>query len=179
MRHFERTLNSTKKFEGRIISVRLDEVELENGKTAFREVVDHSGGVCILALDKENMVTLVQQYRYPYGEEVLELPAGKRELGENPLECAKRELMEETGLAAQQYTSLGELYPSPGYVTEVIYMYLATGLVKNKPNPDEDEFLTVIKMSLAEAVDLVMEGRIKDSKTGLALLKADKLLNRK
>ena len=115
MKLFEKTLTSETKFEGRIIKVLRDTVELENGKTSAREVVCHNGGVCVAALTEQNEVLLVRQFRYPYKEVLLELPAGKLEKGEDPFEAVKREQMEETGTTGENYISLGNLYPSPGY----------------------------------------------------------------
>ncbi len=171
MPHEEKTVSSQTIFTGRVISLRVDEVILENGRQAKREVVDHPGGVCVLPLNENGEVTLVRQFRYPYREELLEIPAGKRDHGEDPLECGKRELEEETGLRAAQYVSLGELYPSPGYFSEVIYLYLATGLTKAAQRLDEDEFLDICTMPLAEAVEQTLQGKIKDAKTQVALLK--------
>lgn len=172
MAHFEKTIKGDYAFRGRIISLRVDEIELENGKTATREVVEHPGGVCVLPLGADDTVTLVRQFRYPYKEELLELPAGKRSPGEDPLECGKRELTEETGLVAAHYQSLGQMYPSPGYVDEIIYLYLATGLTEAEQCLDEDEFLDVCPLPLAEAVQKVLSGEIKDAKTQVLLLKA-------
>ena len=121
----------------------------------------------------------VRQFRYPYKEVLLEIPAGKRDHGEeSPLECGKRELAEETGAKADKYTSLGELYPSPGYCGEVIYMFLATGLTFGDINPDEDEFLNVEKIPFDKALDMVLTGEIKDSKTQCALMKAAVILGK-
>ncbi len=172
MAHYEKTRSQSYVYRGKIISLRVDTAELENQKTATREVVEHPGGVCVLPLDDKGNVTLVRQFRYPYMEELLELPAGKRSPGEDPLECGKRELTEETGFQAEHYTSLGELYPSPGYLDEVIYLYLATGLTQVGQNLDEDEFLDVCTLPLDEAVQMVLAGTIKDAKTQAALLKA-------
>ncbi len=172
MAHDEKTLEQRYVFRGKILSLRVDKAELENQTIATREVVEHPGGVCVLPLDENGNVTLVRQFRYPYMQELLELPAGKRSPGEDPLECGKRELTEETGFTATTYTSLGELYPSPGYLNEVIYLYLATGLTQVGQSLDEDEFLDVCTMPLAQAVDMVLDGSIKDAKTGIALLKA-------
>ncbi|MFA9381486.1 MAG: NUDIX domain-containing protein [Acetanaerobacterium sp.] len=172
MAHYEKTLEQSYIYRGKIVSLRVDKAELENGKTAAREVVEHPGGVCVLPLDEKGNVTLVRQFRYPYMEELLELPAGKRSPGEDPLECGKRELAEETGLSAARYTFLGELYPSPGYLNEVIYLYLAAELTDVGQNLDDDEFLDVCTLPLAQAVAMVMAGEIKDSKTQTALLKA-------
>lgn len=166
-------------YKGRIINLRNDEVELPNGKTAYREVIEHPGGVCVLPLTAENEILFVRQFRYPYKEELLEIPAGKRDHGaENPLECGKRELQEETGATAANFRSLGELYPSPGYVGEVIYMFLATDLTYGETNPDEDEFLNIERIPFDKALKMVMDGEIKDAKTQTAILKTAILLGK-
>lgn len=175
----EKTLNEEYIYKGRIIKVRRDEVELPNGHKSMREVVEHSGGVCVLPLTDRDEVIFVRQFRYPYKEVILEIPAGKRDHGEeSPIECGKRELAEETGAKADKYTSLGELYPSPGYCGEVIYMFLATGLTFGDTNPDEDEFLNVEKIPFDKALDMVLSDEIKDSKTQCALMKAAILLGK-
>ncbi len=175
----EKTLNEEYIYKGRIIKVRRDEVELPNGHKSMREVVEHSGGVCVLPLTDRDEVIFVRQFRYPYKEVILEIPAGKRDHGEeSPLECGKRELAEETGAKADKYTSLGELYPSPGYCGEGIYMFLATGLTFGDTNPDEDEFLNVEKIPFDKALDMVLSDEIKDSKTQCALMKAAILLGK-
>lgn len=175
----EKTLSEEYIYQGRIIKVRRDEVELPNGHKSVREVVEHSGGVCVLPLTDKEEVIFVRQFRYPYKEVILEIPAGKRDHGEeSPLECGKRELAEETGAKAAKYTNLGELYPSPGYCGEVIYMFLATGLTFGDTNPDEDEFLNVEKIPFDKALDMVLSGEIKDSKTQCALLKAAVILRK-
>jgi len=171
MQHFEKTVKSEKIFEGEILSVLFDEVEIENGRNSTREHISHNGGAAVIALDNEGFVYLVEQFRYPYKKVLLEVAAGKLKLGEDPLECGKRELWEETGIKAKNYTSLGEVYPTPGYSNEIIYLYLATELEFGEQNCDEDEFVTVNKMSLDEAVKMVLSGAIKDSKTQIAILK--------
>ena len=123
----ETTVAQNTVFSGRIITVRDDEVVLENGKRTRREVVYHHGGVCVVPFDGENTY-LVRQFRYPYKEVVRESPAGKLEPSEDPLECGKRELEEELGAVAGRYTDLGRFYPSPGYTSEVIHLYLAEEL---------------------------------------------------
>lgn len=159
-------------FNGKIINLRKDIALLPNNATAIREVVEHKGGVCIAPLTDENELIFVKQFRYPYMEEILELPAGKRDsLEENPLECGIRELKEETGTTAQNITFLGELYPTPGYCDEIIWMYLATGLSYGECDPDEDEFLEIYKIPLEKAVEMVMNGEIKDAKTQTLVLK--------
>ena len=162
-------------YKGRIINLRLDCAELPNGKSADREVIEHPGGVGVLPVDQNGDCLLVRQFRYPYMEETLEIPAGKRDKDgdSDPLSCGKRELKEETGAAAENYISLGTLYPSPGYTDEVIYMYLATGLSFGEAQPDEDEFINLCRIPLEEAVKMVMNGEIPDSKTQAAILKAE------
>ncbi len=175
----EKTLSEEYLYEGRIIRVRRDGVELPNGHTSMREVVEHPGGVCVLPLTDENEILFVRQFRYPYKELLLEIPAGKRDRAdEAPLECGKRELKEETGTVAREYTSLGELYPSPGYCAEVIYMFLATGLSYGETAPDEDEFLNIERIPFEKALDMVLAGEIRDAKTQTAILKAAVLLKK-
>lgn len=174
----EKKLSGELIYDGRILSVEKDMVELENGKTAAREVVRHPGGVCVAALDDEGNTFLVRQLRYPYQEVIPELPAGKLDKGsEDPLEAGKRELLEETGLIAREYYDLGKLYPSPGYCDEVIHLYAATGLTRAAQNLDEDEFLEVDRVSLDDAVEMVLTGEIRDAKSQAALLKLKLLLD--
>ncbi len=166
------------KYEGRIIRLRVDKAQLPNGRIATREVVEHNGGVCIAALTEQQELLFVRQFRYPYQEVVLELPAGKIDKGEEPLACGKRELTEETGASAQQYRSLGRLYPSPGYCGEVIHLFLATGLSFGRMNPDEDEFLEVERIPLEKAVQMVLDNEVPDAKTQVAVLKTWALLQK-
>ena len=175
--HSEKTISSELIYKGRIIDFRRDEVELENGEKAIREVVSHPGGVCVVAIDENENVFLVEQFRYPYMKELLEIPAGKLDRGEDPFEAAKRELLEETGVVANSYMSLGQLYPSPGYFDEIIYMYMAKDLEYKSQSLDEDEFLTVKKMPIKDLVYEIMNGNIPDSKTQAAVLKASLILN--
>lgn len=167
----EKPINQEYIFKGKIVNLRVDDALLPNGKTAKREVIEHNGGVMVAPLDSSNNLYFVKQFRYPYMEVVTELPAGKLEKGEDPFEAGKRELKEETGAVAGKYISLGELYPSPGYCGEIIHMYLATELTFGEQNPDDDEFLEVFKIPLDEAVKMVINGEIKDSKTQTAVLK--------
>ena len=173
----EKTLSSETIFDGRILHVRKDMVRLPDGGEAVREVVDHPGGVCVLALDGEGRALLVSQFRYPYQEVLRELPAGKLEYGEDPREAAIRELREETGATAGKFQSLGELYPSPGYCGEIIRMYLARELHFGETDLDEDEFLTLERVPFDQLVQEVMDGSIKDAKTMAAVLKTKVLLN--
>lgn len=171
MKLTEKTISASYIFKGRIINLRVDKAELPNGNIADREVVEHPGGVCVAALTEDDCLLFVRQFRYPYGEELLELPAGKRDPGEEPLATGKRELKEETGCTAKHFRSLGRVYPTPGYIDEVIYLYLATDLTQGKTNPDEDEFLEIEKIPLTDAVRMVMEDTFTDAKTQIAVLK--------
>ena len=171
----EKTIRETTIYDGKIIRVHVDDIELPNGRPAIREIVEHPGGVCVAALTKENTLTFVRQYRYPYHKVLLELPAGKLEKGEDPLEAGLRELEEECGLQAENVRSLGCVYPTVAYCSEIIHLFLATGLVKTKQHFDEDEFLETVELSLDEAVDLVMRGEITDSKTVAMVLKIARL----
>lgn len=173
MAHFEKTLETEELYHGKILNLRRDKVELESGRISYREVVEHSGGVCVLPITEDGKVLLVSQYRYPYREEVLEVPAGKMDhKGETPLECGMRELEEETGHTAEEYIDLGRLYPSPGYTDEIIYLFAAKKLTKTVQKLDEGEFLDVRVLDFEEAVDLVLKGQILDSKTQAVLMKA-------
>ena len=172
----EKTLSSETIFDGRILHVRRDTVLLPNGHQSTREVVDHPGGVGILALDDQNRVLIVSQFRYPYEEVLREIPAGKLEYGEDPAEAARRELREEAGAVAGSFQSLGELYPSPGYCGEIIRMYLARELSFGDTDPDEDEFLGLERVPFSQLVEQVLSGEIKDAKTIAAVLKTKLLL---
>lgn len=159
-------------YKGKIINLRKDTALLPDGNTALREVVEHPGGVCVAAITEKNEILMVRQFRYPYMENVLEIPAGKRDKGnESPLECGKRELKEETGAVAEKFINLGQLYPTPGYCGEIIWLYAATGITFGQAQPDSDEFLSVEKIPFEKAVDMVLEGEIKDAKTQTAILK--------
>lgn len=171
MPHTEAMLESKEIFNGRVIRVTLDKVQLEDGTTSTREVVHHHGGACVLPVNADGNVTMVRQFRYALGEELWELPAGKLEAGEDPFEAAKRELSEECGLTADTYTELGVVYPTVGYDSERIYLWAAEGLHTVGQHLDAGEFLDVVKMPFAQALGLVMDGTIKDSKTQVALLK--------
>lgn len=178
MELFEKTLESKEIFQGRVIHVTLDTVELQNGKTSTREVVGHPGGVCVAALTENDELLFVKQYRYPYKEAVLELPAGKLEKGQNPLENGKRELLEETGMVGSGYISLGKLYPSPGYCGEIIHMYFCRVDRFEGQSLDEDEFLSVLKIPLSRAVEMVLNNEIPDAKTQTAVLKTAMLIDK-
>ena len=174
----ERTLESREVYRGRILRVREDKVSLPNGKTGTREVVEHPGGVGILALDDDGCVVLVRQYRYAFSRVLTEIPAGKREKGEAPFVTAQRELKEEIGAEAEEWTDLGALIASPGCYGETLYLFLARGLHFGKTHPDEDEFLDVLRVPFDRAVAQCLDGTLTDAKTVAAILKAKILLER-
>ena len=167
----EKPLKQDYLYSGKIVNLRVDNAELPDGTTALREVIEHPGGVCVAALTEKEELLFVEQFRYPYMETVLELPAGKLEYGEDPFEAGKRELQEETGAAAENYRDLGKLYPTPGYCGEIIHMYLAENLTFSEQHLDEDEFLEVRRIPLEEAFQMVMRNEIRDSKTQVGILK--------
>ena len=159
-------------FEGKVLNVVRDVVELPNGESATREMCIHNGAVCIIPLLSDGTVLMERQYRYPHGRVFFEIPAGKLNFkGEDPLEAAKRELREETGAIAQKYTSLGELVPSPALISERIEMFLAEDITFTERELDEDEFLEVERVPLKALYDMVMSGEIKDAKTQITVLK--------
>ena len=172
----ETCVSTEEKYKGVIVRVRLDRVELCDGKLTRREVVEHPGGVTILPVDEEGNCTMVRQFRYPFGRMMLEAPAGKLEYGEDPMECAVRELSEETGYCADEFVDLGAMCTSPGFSTEVLHIYLALGLHAGESHPDEGEFLNTEKIPLRKLVDMVMANEIDDGKTIAAILKADRYL---
>ena len=172
----EKTIARSTVFQGCLLRLDVDQVELPDGNTAPREYIRHPGGVGVVALTDEGEVLLVRQYRYPYSEIVTEIPAGKRDPGEDPLTTGMRELEEETGYRAANYTPLGVMYPTPGCCDEKVYLYLATGLTQAEAHPDEDEFVEVERLPLEEMVRRVMAGEITDAKTQIAILKTKLLL---
>lgn len=169
--HFEKKLQSELLYEGKIINLRRDQVELEDGRITSREVVEHNGGVAVLAVDKDDQILFVSQFRYPFQTVLLELPAGKLEKGEDPAECGRRELLEECGCHAKVFKPLAELYPTCAYDTEIIRVFYATDLTQGSQNLDPGEFLTVEKIPIDKAVELVLAGKIPDAKTQLGILK--------
>lgn len=168
----EQLLSRREIYHGRIIDVQVDTVSLPNGNTSTREVVRHPGGVGILALDDEDCAVLVEQYRYVFGRTLLEIPAGKREPGEDPLTTAQRELREETGTEATHWQPLGAVLPSPGCYGEVLHLYLARDLTFGATHPDADEFLQVRRLPFDTLLARCLSGEIEDGKTVAAVLKA-------
>ncbi len=170
----EKKLSSEEIFDGVAIHLFRDEILLPNGNKGVREVIRHPGAVCVLPITKDGDVVFVNQFRYALNKVTLEVPAGKLEKGEDPKEAALRELSEETGLTANNIFPIGDLYTTPALIDEVIHMYIATDLIQGEQHLDDDEFVNTLKMPLNEAVEKVMNGEIKDSKTQTIILKADK-----
>lgn len=176
MDYTEKTVSSEEKYRGVIVNVRLDKAELCDGSVVRREVVEHPGGVTILPVDQDGVCYMVRQFRYPMGRVMLEAPAGKLERGEDPASCAARELSEETGFSADKLIYLGADCTSPGFSTEVLYIYLALGLHPGESHPDAGEFLNVERYTLDELSGMIMKNEIDDGKTVIAVLKAKKYL---
>ncbi len=167
----EKTVNKTYLYKGKILNVRKDDIILPDGKPAVRELVEHSGGSAILC-EKDGKILLVKQFRYPYGEVIYEIPAGKLNEGEDPAETAMRELEEEGGIRAERVEKLFDVYPTPAYTTEIIRIYRAVGIKETKAHLDEDEFLSAVWIEKDKLKEMIARGEIKDAKTLIALLYA-------
>jgi ADP-ribose pyrophosphatase len=157
-------------YEGNILKLYRDEVEFPDKHKSAREVVEHSGGVSVLAENEDGKVILIKQYRYPVDEVIYEIPAGKLELDEEPAECAARELREETGYSAQKFNKIFEFFPTPGYSTETIYIYQAEELNFVGRELEEGEYIEVVPKTRTELKELLQSGKIKDSKTLIAVM---------
>ena len=175
MKKDEKTIKSNVVYKGKILDLNCDDVLLPNGNKSIREVIHHNGGVCILA-EVDGKIPLVKQFRYAYGKEMFELPAGKLEKGENSYEAGIRELEEETGLKAESLESLGYMYPSCGYTNEIIYLYKANNVTKTKMHLDDDENIDVYCFTLDEIIEMIMKNEINDAKTICLVLKYYKKL---
>ncbi len=168
----ERTLHSERIYDGKIINLRVDTVELPSGGKTRREIVEHAGCTAIVALDAENNVLLVRQYRKAVERMLLEIPAGGIESGEKPPDGARRELEEETGFSAAKWEELSFFYTSPGFCTEQMYLYLATELKPMKRNADEDENIELVRVPLKKTPELIASGEVCDAKSIAGLLMA-------
>ena len=165
----EKTLKSEKIYDGAIINLRRDKVTVQGG-TSYREIIEHNGGAVIAALTDDNKLVMVRQYRKPAGKVMLEVPAGKIDPGEKPLEAAVRELKEETGYTASEGKFLTEFSPSVGYSEERLYLYLCTGLTPGETCFDENEAIDIEEMELEKLFNMAMSGEIDDAKTIIAIL---------
>jgi len=174
---FEITNSSKEIFKGKILHLFEDKITLPNGHTTTREVIRHIGAVVIVALTDDNKVIIEKQFRYPFNKVLVEIPAGKLDPGEEPHQCALRELKEEAGVIPERLVFIGDLYPTPAYCDEVIHMYMATGLKYVEQNLDDDEFLEVVHMPYTELKKAIFTGEICDAKTQAAFLKADYILH--
>lgn len=170
MKFREKKIRNQRLFRGKAVHFRIDQIRLPNGKKAIREYLDHPGAVAVLPLLGKDKVILVRQFRYPVNTMTWEIPAGKLARGENPLACVKRELQEETGYTARSWKKLLPYWPTAAFSNEVIHIYVARGLKPGKTNPDEDEFVESRVWPLKKAITAARQGKIRDSKTVIALL---------
>jgi len=168
----EKKIKSRIIYQGKVIHVKCDDVVLENGIKTKREIVEHRGGVCCLVKTKENKILFVSQFRYALAEDVLELPAGKREAGEDPLTTIKRELKEEVGIIADEIIECGYIYPTPGYSSKKIYLYYVEEYREGEQEFDSDENLILHEIPIKQAYEMINDGRIKDAKTICLLMNA-------
>jgi ADP-ribose pyrophosphatase len=175
----EKLISSKKVFDGKILKLFFDNVKLPNNKIATREKVWHPGAVAIIPITQDNDVILIKQYRYPVEETLIEIPAGKLDKNENPLECAKRELKEEVGAVDGDLIHLSSFYTTPGFSNEYLHLYLAINFNNKQNSPDDDEFLKIIKVPLLECLKWVKEGKIKDAKSIIGILLANDYINNK
>ena len=176
----EKQVSSEKIFDGKVLHVRLDGITLPDGSEATREYCHHNGAVCVIPVTDEGEIVCVRQYRYPFHEALLEIPAGKLDSpDEDPTEAAHRELREETGAICKKLTYMGLYYPSPAILDETIYMYLAEGLTFGETDFDEDEFIEIVKIPADELCAAILDGSIRDGKTQAAVLRAAIMINKK
>ena len=175
MNYYEKTIKEERKYTGNIINVERLTVELPNGKVATRDVVRHPGASVVVPITDDGMLLMVTQFRKPNDMISLEIPAGKLDDGEEPEICAKRELCEETGFIAGNIMKAFEIHSTPGFSDEVLHIYVATNLEEAEACPDEDEFITCSKHSIADLLDMVYRGEITDAKTIIGIFLADKI----
>ena len=178
MELYEKKIDSKNLFTGKVIKLYLDNVMLPNKKIATREKVSHPGAVGIVPVNKESKLILVEQYRYPVESTLLEIPAGKLDKGEDPADCAGRELHEEIGATGGKLIHLASFYTSPGFSDEILHLYLATDFERKENKLDEDEFLHVYVMDLGDTVSLIKKGKIMDAKTIIGIFLARDYLSK-
>ncbi len=174
----ERTLHTERIYQGRQVGLRVDTVELPSGRTTKREIVEHGACSAIVAIDSEDNVLLVRQYRKPVEKALLEIPAGNMEPGEDTLQCARRELEEETGFSAERWEKSGSFYTSPGFCTEEMHLYLATELRQARRDGDDDESIELVRVPLTKVPELIASGEVCDAKSIAGLLMALRALRR-
>lgn len=174
----EKTISSERLYEGKILNLRKDKVQVVNGGVSFREIVEHNGGVAIIAVKDDRKVVLIKQFRKPIDRVIIEVPAGKIEKGEDPFATAVRELKEETGYSAENIELLSKFYPSVGYSMETIYIYLCTGLTLGETEFDEHEAIDMFECDLDELYAMAVNGQLEDAKTIIAVMQAWKRLER-
>lgn len=168
----EKTISREVVYEGRILTLVKEEVMTVSGKPATREMIEHNGGVGLVAVTDDNKIIMVKQFRKAIERDMLEIPAGKLEKGEDPLSAAARELEEETGYTAENIEFMTKYYPSVGYIRECLYLYLCTGLSKGEAHPDDDEAIDTYSYTMDQLLDLIGEGRLEDGKSMAALMAA-------
>lgn len=173
-----KVLKSEEVYKGRVFTIEKDVISLPDGTTAERETVRHGGAAAMIPIDNDGNIIFVKQYRHSAGRITLEIPAGTLEKGEDPLECAIRELEEETSYKADKMTFLFKMYSAIGFCSEILYIYIAEGLTNGHFNMDDDEFITLERHSVEEAVDMIFSGKICDSKTISAVLAYKEYKNR-
>ncbi len=173
---YEQKVKSRIIFKGGIIDLYLDKVKLPNGKIATREKVSHPGAVGIVPITEKGNILLVKQFRYPVKKVLMEIPAGKIDKGEIPLECAKRELKEETGAAGGKLIHLKTFYSSPGFCNEIMHLFMAEGFKKGNKCPEDDEFLEIVEIKMEDSLSFIESGRLKDAKTIIGILLAQNYL---
>ena len=172
----EKTISSDRIYTGKVISLKVDTVEIENKGYQKREIVEHQGAVAIVALTDDDKVVLIKQFRKPIEQVIWEIPAGKLEIGETPKECAIRELKEETGYSAKNMKLIHKFFTSSGFSNQKIYIFLATGLTKGEHKFDEDEIIEKYEIDINEARNMIIKNEIEDAKTAIGILLAKELI---
>lgn len=174
----EKTLESKRVFEGKLVNLRVDTVELPDGKTSTREVVEHRGAVAIVPMLDHEKIVLVRQFRQPAGAVLLEIPAGTLDKGEDPADCARRELAEEIGYFPEKLTEMFHSYLAPGYSTEMLHTFLAEDLRHAKEKRDADEFIEIVTVNLRDAVQMILDGEVVDAKSICGILLASRMFSK-
>lgn len=176
MDYYEKTIEEKHIYKGNVINVSMQTVILPNGKEATRDIVKHPGAAVIIAISANHEIYLVEQYRKPIDRITLEIPAGKLDEGEEPIECASRELKEETGLESKRIKHIASIHSTPGFSNEILHMFVATELTEGNSNADEDEFISSVKIPIEKTIKMILDGEITDSKTIVGILLADKII---